>query len=441
MLKYIVNSENRHILPAIGCLFGVSAFRVTHVFLNPPSSSTASDGLRHWINAQDTLGESPTSNWDPLLYQLYLATTQKLSGGIPELVTWFAALLSLSMIFAWWYALSRILPKATALYCSAIFGLVPEWVGLYSFHLNETLFLTLLGYAVGLTFDCIHKMTVRCFVVSTVTWVLVSLTRGIGVPLMVVSLLNMLSLLNARQRILGVATALAIVLPFSLPLAIKSYTSFRLIHPFGLNRGNEIMARTGALTQRLQLSRDGASWSYSFDSARGTDRPLAPISDYRTIRHGEVQMTIDLSNGDYKEEVNLPFADSQQALTLIGDDIIFTLFGVPWPHVSNGSSYAKLGWYTRWFWGILFLLLPLILWLRKPLLREERLLVWLIFSWITIQFGGLFIPGQSRYRLPFEALSLLLLCSVAFRERILTKTVGKTDLGRVPDTQYSLDRS
>jgi hypothetical protein len=114
---------------------------------------------------------------------------------------------------------------------------------------------------------------------------------------------------------------------------------------------------------------------------------------------------------------------------------------VPWPHVSNGSSYAKLGRYTRWFWAVLFVLLPFILWHRKPLYREERLLMWLIFTWTAVQLGGLFVPGQSRYRLPFEALSLLLMSSVILRKRAFTGISEKNDLAHSLDRPGSQDPS
>ncbi|MCI5064792.1 hypothetical protein MRY87_03600 [bacterium] len=421
------------------CLSLVLLFRLLVVAFHPPATDAVSDALRHWINAQDTLGLTPTANWDPPLYQIYLAVIQKLSGGLPALVTWFAALLSAGMVLSWGYALSRLLPLPTALYGASVFGLIPEWVGLYSFHLNETLFLVLLGCSLGASFECVQRKTLRSFVFAFFLWLGTALTRGIGLPLMIVSVLWMAAHLPRRQWMLGSLLVCALSAPLLVPLTVRGYNSYRVLHPFGSSRGNEIMARTGALTQKLILVRDGAEWIFFFDSARGSPHPLAPLSQYETIREGQVEAIIDLSNRQYKEWVNRPFADPIQALTLLGDDTLFTLFGVPWPYVSDGPSYAQLGWYSRWLWGLLFCLLPWILWTRKPLFPEERLLLWLILTWMTVQLGGLFVPGQSRYRLPFEVLSLVTLCSVMLRQRSVTTTLARSDSEPATDTQDTPD--
>ena len=91
--------------------FSVLFFRIIHVFLYPPVIKSVSDSERHWKNALDVLAETPTAIWDPPLYQIYLSIVMKLTGGVPLLLTAYAALLSAGCLIAWYYASSQILNR------------------------------------------------------------------------------------------------------------------------------------------------------------------------------------------------------------------------------------------------------------------------------------------------------------------------------------------
>ena len=65
---------------------------------------------------------------------------------------------------------------------------MPSWSALYSYFMQETLMIPLLGAALWATWRARRKGGVAPFVVAVLLWLLAGLTRGICLPLGLVAL-------------------------------------------------------------------------------------------------------------------------------------------------------------------------------------------------------------------------------------------------------------
>src|ERR1035437_69804 len=116
--------------------------------------------------------------FDPLVYQTWLSIVQRVTMGIPGLVAVYAAALSVATPWFWYRFLSETLDSKTlALAGWAALGLLPTWIGIYSYFMSETLLLPLIGLSLWMTLRAKRRLTLQTFLAMVAIWLITGLTR------------------------------------------------------------------------------------------------------------------------------------------------------------------------------------------------------------------------------------------------------------------------
>src|ERR1700691_1783508 len=123
-------------------LFGPTLLlRLLYPFCSSPLERRFSDPARHWDNALHFLNPSVMGSGDPYLYQVWLFGLQQLAGHSVPTVLLGCGVLCAAMPYGWYRALRELLPRPWALSGGVLIALVPSFLGIYAYFMNETLLL------------------------------------------------------------------------------------------------------------------------------------------------------------------------------------------------------------------------------------------------------------------------------------------------------------
>lgn len=388
-------------------LAAACAFRVWLVFYYNPMDAIWSDPERHWIFGTRPLDTQPMAAIDPLGYHVYLGAIAKLTAGSHILVAYWTALLSLATPWLWYRFLRELLPSRDwALVGWVILAALPSWSGIYSYFMQETLMLPLLGAALWMTWRCRRKSDTSSFVLATGVWLLAGLTRGICIPFAAVSMTWLWLAQGDKRR--KAAYALILLIAVLGPLAGRSWYMIRQVSPHGLGTMAYIFGRSGMLAFSVEFTRDAGKshWEYRFLSPTHDQFPFAPLSDWQTRRYGQMNFQINLDAGrrDWKRAMDsLEPWTIERAASLTGDNLVLLFFTESWPDSDRYRSVALWNYWMRWLWAplaVLCLIWTVARWSRQ----RERLLPALLLTWFLFQGLLPIAINEGRYRKPFEGL-------------------------------------
>lgn len=406
-----------------GMLVLACAYRVWMIFRYPPTDSLWSDPARHWFSGTHPLDTAPMSAIDPIFYQIYLGVLAKLTSSQPLLVAYWTALLSLTAPWLWYRFLRELLPdRDWALAGWVLLAALPSWSAIYTYFMQETLMLPLLGLALWATWRCRRKQDVGSFVGAVAIWLLAGLTRGICLPMGALAMCWLWCVQGGKlQRAAG---SLALVVAIMAPLAGRSWYLLRLLSPYGNGQLVMLYQRSGAQRIEIEFSRRGGReyWAYEFISPAAHERPLEPFSDWQSSRVGTARFSVDLDAGARDWDAafkSLPPWDASRAAWLTGDNLVRLFFGGSWPDSNFERPAERINYAARWLWAPLSaacLVLTLTAWRTQ----RERMLVSLMLTWFVVQGLVPLVPNEGRYRKPYEGLLIsqcLLLASTFARRR------------------------
>lgn len=404
--------------------------RVDYIAQFNPVDHLWSDPQRHWEQGTDALRTDPMTLTDPVLYQLYIGVLGKLTLKDPLLVALYTALLSLFTPWIWYRFLRELQPsKTVALAGWAALALLPSWVAIYGYFMQETLLLPLLGSALYASWRCRRKQTLASFLLMALLWALAGLTRGIAIPLAAVTCCWLwLEQGDKLRKAAFSALLLALILG---PLTYRAYQQLHIFAPHGNGKLVSVYTRSGHKRINIHYERDGARWSYWFASPSTGERPLAPLSDWQTERRGAAEVTVDLAKGseDWQRALDEYPLTFSRYLWIARENLVYLFFGASWPDNNSARTVDQLNVHGRWLWAPLTLALLLLTVRRWRHLRGNRLLPVLIAVWILVQGLLPIAVNEGRYRKPAEGMLLaqaaLLL---ALRRR------GETEEGADTDT-------
>lgn len=415
-------------LLAVAC-----AYRVWLVFAFNPMDSIWSDPGRHWILGTRPLDTQPFAAIDPVGYHVYLGVLAKITAGAPILVAYWTALLSLAGPWLWYRFLRELLrSRDWALAGWLLLAASPSWSAIYSYFMQETLMLPLLGAALWATWRCRRKQDTASFVLATGIWIMAGLTRGICIPLAAVSMTWLWLLQGDKARKAGFAMVL--LLAILGPLTGRSWYLARQVSPHGIAALNMLYAKSGAASFSVDFTRRGGreQWSYKFMSPAMVQAPLEPFSHWESQRIGHVHFEIDLDAGTRDWDAasaSLPPWSATRIAELTGDNLILLFFSPTWPDTNYDRGIGLVNHWLRWIWAPLSI--ACLIWTIAARTRErERLLPALLLAWFLVQGLTPLVVNEGRYRKPFEGLLIaqcLLLASGAFRARSnVTKPAEQT---------------
>ncbi|MEY4590884.1 MAG: hypothetical protein RL497_2960 [Pseudomonadota bacterium] len=400
-----------------------SLIHVWYVFTYNPTDHIFSDPERHWSQGIDVLRADLMALTDPIGYQLYIAFLGKFTLKIPALVAYCTSILA--VLAPWlWYKFFRELQanKTAALAGWAILSLLPSWITIYAYFMQETLILPLLGAALWATWRCRRKGDVASFGLMIFLWVAAGLTRGITIPMAAVAC-GWLWLEQGLKFKKALCSSL-ILLVIMGPLTFRSYQTVHHFAPHGMGHLNVIYAQSGKKVIDIDVQRTGRWW---FGSPSTGAKPFAPFSDWMTQRSGTVEVKVDLKNGmtDWKaamDEVAMSWSDYGWILK---ENIIFLFFADSWPDTRAGRLVDDVSSVMRWLWAPLFLLAVVLFVVNARKFRRNFLLPAIIAAWFIVQALIPIAINEGRYRKPLEGLLVAqLILAIGMRRPVQRATLN-----------------
>lgn len=387
--------------------------RILYVFHYGPLNNLWSDSLRHWKYGLTAILQDPMSFNDPILFQLYTGILAKLTLKLPVLVNFYTAILAVITPYAW-YRFFRELPvsRNTALVGFALVAILPSWLSIYSFFMQETLMLPLLGLALYSTFRCLRKETLTSFALMVFVWALAGLTRGICIPLAGVAVIWVIYYQqNKIQKSLVGVFILAMLLA---PLTYRNYQFTNSIAPHGNGMMNMLYAMSGVkkinITYVKDESGNNKKWAWWFISPSMNFKPFTPISDWQSARKSEVRIKIDLNNAkkSWDEAFHQLDFNTEKYLFVLKENLIFLFWGASWPDSMQRDIPSILNWEMRWLWLPLFIVVLVYAQRNWKSLKNEKLLVIMLLTWFIVQALIPLAVNEGRYRKPAEGLMITL---------------------------------
>ena len=380
-------------------LGSVLLLRLLYPFFNSPLGHIYSDPLRHWTNGERFLTPDLMGAGDPYLYQLFMYVLRALSGDNPPTVLLVVGVLCAAMPYGWYRALRELLPRRQALAGATVMGLIPAFLSIYAYFMNETLLLTLTGFAFWATLRARRKATLGSYAIACALWVACIFTRSVVVPMAALCLGTLWWF--GGQRVHKAVIAILAFGALALPAGMHGMSRLGFFAPLGNVYLSQIYSYSG---QREITLDGGAQGSWAFGSPSFFNPTLFPFSTWTTNRTGVVHAKIDVSRGRdaWAEETDRAakgrtFPWSQQ----YAENLLCLLVGQSWPDNDPAAWSSLLAVWTRWLWPPLMIA---VAWgaARRRYVGADWLLPacalgMLLF--LAVQWAGII---EGRYRKPVD---------------------------------------
>jgi Dolichyl-phosphate-mannose-protein mannosyltransferase len=344
-------------------LGGVMLCRLLFPFFDSPLAHLFSDPARHWSNGARFLTPDVIGAGDPFLYQLWLYLVRTLSADDAATVLLSCGILCAAMPYGWYRALKELLPRRQALAGAIAIGLTPGFFSIYAYFMNETLLLTLSGFAFWSTFRAWRKGTLLAWAVACLVWTCAVLTRAIALPLAFICLTTVWTIQRQRFEKAIVATGIFFVL--AIPAGMHGYQRLGLFAPLGNVHLSEIYSLSGRKNIDLDV---GAAGHWGFGSPSFYNPTFYPFSDWTTDRQGTVPVKIDLARGraDWVAERERVRGESPLGRwAQLKENLLYVLFAQSWPDNDPHSLSGLLSVWTRWIWPPIMLYVAWGAWRRR----------------------------------------------------------------------------
>jgi Dolichyl-phosphate-mannose-protein mannosyltransferase len=348
-------------------LGAVMLWRLLFPYFDSPLAHLFSDPARHWANAARFLDPDVIGAGDPYLYQLWLYLVRTLSADDPATVILSCGLLCAAMPYGWYRALRELLPRKAALAGAVTIGLVPGFFGIYAYFMNETLLLTLSGFAFWFTFRAWRKATLAAWALACGLWTCAIFTRPVALPMALACLAAVW--VGQPRRLERAVIAVASFGLLAVPAGMHGYTKLGFFAPLGNVHLSEIYSLSGNKNIDLDV---GAAGHWGFGSPSFYNPTFFPLANWTTARQGTVAVKVDLAHGrsDWIAERERVRRESP-----IGrwqrykENSLYLLFGQSWPDNDPHALSGRLTVWTRWVWPPLMLYVLWGVWQRRFLGR------------------------------------------------------------------------
>lgn len=382
-------------------LFGI-IYRIDYIIEFNPMHQIWSDPARHWEQGIDVLRFDPMSQTDPVIFQLYISVLAKLTLKIPELVAFYTILLAIMTPWIWYRFMRELQPsKNAALAGWALLSIVPSWISIYGYFMQETLLLPLLGAALFATWRCKRKQTLGTFIAMVALWVAAGLTRGVAIPMAAVACTWLW--VAQDEKLKKAAWSLLLLGLIMGPLTYRSFQIMHIFAPHGVGHMNMIYAKSGARSIEMQYEREGARWGYIFQSPAAEAKPFAPFSDWQSQREGRAYAYVNVDKGmeDWDTALAAQTMSFDKYLWVTRDNLILLFFSESWPDSNRERTIGEINYQTRWIWALLglgCLVASAVMW---PQQKKYLLLPSIILMWFVVQGLLPISVNEGRYRMPF----------------------------------------
>jgi hypothetical protein len=392
--------------------------RLLYPFFNSPLQHLYSDPGRHWHNALQFLNPDVLGSGDPYLYQLWLFLLQRLAG-VPgtagSSVPWIllgCGVLCAAMPYGWYRALRELLPGHWALGGALLIALVPETLGIYGYFMNETLLLSLTGFAVWLTLRAQRKGSVQSFAGASLLWLAVGFTRIVLWPAALLCLGAGALRGSHPWHKLGIGVVLLVL--FAVPAGLHCRAALGFFSPVGNLYLNEIYRESGSRLIGLDF---GSGGRYEFGSPSFFNPTFYPFSDWTTSRTGVFHVAIDPRGGRgswLRARQQARDARRVPWLTDAWENLLYLSLGQPWPQNDPHTLVGAAAVWTRWLWPPVIAVVAAGAIARRFSGREWLLPAsgLLMVVLLAVQQQGVM---EARFRMPVDPILLAALVVMLYR--------------------------
>jgi hypothetical protein len=380
--------------------FGAAlVMRLLFPFYDSPLNHLFSDPGRHWENGLYFLHPNIMGSGDPFLYQLWTWLLQQAAVRDQAVILTGAGFLCAAMPYGWYRALKELLPRAWALGGGLVMALVPAFLGIYAYFMNETLLLALTGFAFWFSFRAQRKRTVGAFALACGFWLAAGFTRSVALPMALLCLLCLW--LPQPRKLAKAAVGVVLLLALAVPAGLHGKVALGYFAPFGNLYLNEAYSASGYKNISIDF---GPKGRYQFGSPSFYNPTFWPFSNWLTGRDGTAKIAVDLTQGrrDWiaeRERMGQERAFPRWRQRL--EDFIYLSFAQSWPDNDRGSVTGFLTVWTRWIWFPLVLVVAWGAWKGRFRGRE-----WLLPACALGMFLYLSVQSQSvmeaRFRKPLD---------------------------------------
>ena len=393
---------------------GVLLLRLLFPFYNSPLSHLYSDPQRHWENGMRLLDPTFMGSGDPILYQVWLYLLIQIKGNAAAVIPTGTGFLCAAMPYGWYRAFKELLPKNWALGGAILMGLVPGFLGAYAYFMNETLLLSLTGFAFWATFRAHRRRSVGAFALACALWLAAGFTRTVALPMALLCLLSIW--LPQPQRMQKAVLGVAMLLIVAIPAGVHGRINLGWFAPFGNPYLPQVYQASGNKNIDIDLGPQGR---YGFGSPSFYNPTFYPFSDWLTDRSGTAEITVDLSQGRsgwIAEKKRVELERTFPVWRSYWENFLYLSFSQSWPDNDRGTLSGWLTVWTRWVW------LPLVLVLAVAAARGRfQGREWLLplcgigmFLYLMVQHEGVM---EARYRKPVDPVLVASAVVLAYRLR------------------------
>ena len=396
---------------AVALVVSGSGLRVLWAVTHSPIDFVYSDTGRQWFNAPHPLETNPFAAIDPPAYELWLSLIARITLGDRIALGIYAALLSLAAPFVWFLFSRTVLQRKTlALWFWAVLSWLPAWVGIFSYFMNETILIPLIGLSLWLT-TRERADTAARWVGLNLSWILTCLTRIIALPIAVVAMVFALSgtRLPVRRALLAAVVWVAALTPF----ALRSYQIIGVATPFGLPYPHHIYWESGARDIHLHLSSPshGTFFNYEFAGPSVFNQPLRPFSKYQFRPSGRVDVFVKMDRGtaDWRTAAADNSPPFSKRVRLYGENLVLFLLADSWPDGHLEFVWENAAYHFHWMWAVIVLgaLVGAAIYMYRY--RSVQLVPALaIVSFLVPLFSNAGVM-EARFRKPLEGIFILAL--------------------------------
>jgi hypothetical protein len=386
-----------------------AAFRVWNVLgYRNPMDLVFSDASRHLDNARHFLEPGPMGASNPYLYQLFLWLAVKVTHENKVGMGAVAAGLSVAYPLCWYLFASRVVQRrVTALRYTTLISFLPTHVAMFSFFMNETLLLPLLGAAFWATVVAGQRRSWRFFVLASALWVMAVLTRSVVLPIGAIAMLW--AYWRQPRKVVTAVAGLALVCIGFGTAAKRAYPMLHRYTPFGDNSNVAIYFVSAAHDYKVTYTGDRGTYFYFYSSPSLYVSPFEPFYDFKSARTGQVEFTIDVTKqgADLRETFSKELAAHRSMLPrMIAENLLFLSFSHSWPDSAREGVPGQICLWERWIW------FPIILFTFFGSIVAMRRRGWALLPMLTVLFtlclyGSQATIMEGRYRKPLEPLLML----------------------------------
>lgn len=407
-------------------LGAVLLLRLLYPFFDSPLGHLFSDPQRHWDNGADFLHPNPMGGLDPFLYQFWMYALEQAGAANRACIDLGTGLLCALLPYGWYRALKEVLPREWALGGAIAMGLVPEFLGIYAYFMNETLLMALTGVAFWLTLRARRKPGLGPFALACACWLALGQTRAIALPLGC-ACMAWVWWMQPRKLANACAGGLLAV-AFALPAAYHALPVIHYFAPFGSFYLNDIYWASGARLINIDF---GPYGHYQYGSPSYFNPAFYPFSDWLTERTGTAFIRIDLTHGRQDWIAEAARVTHERTLSYAADawqNFLYLCLGQTWP---NNDPASRIGWLTvwmRWAWPVLVAWVAFGACTRRFKGRE-----WLfplgglgLVALLLVQHNAII---EGRYRMPIDPLFVASAVILAYRRGRETTPPAPADAG------------